>query len=81
MITLRERSSEDPACRRYNGCPSCQERWGAARMARVGVQNCLSCEGPVHPYIGRSPYDPDARAELRPGPVLEGAEGGVQSHG
>jgi hypothetical protein len=43
---------------------------GAARMAQAGVQHCPSCEGPVLAYIGRSPYDHDARAELRLWPQI-----------
>jgi hypothetical protein len=81
MNTQREHASEDPGCRRYNWCPTCQELRGAVWMAHAGLQSCPSCEGPVLAYIGRSPYDADARAELRPGPILEGAEGGVNSHG
>jgi hypothetical protein len=81
MNTPRERSLEGPGCRRYNWCPTCQELWGAAWMAQAGVQKCPSYEDPVLAYIGRSPYDQDARAELRPGPNLEGAERGVPSYG
>jgi hypothetical protein len=77
----RERSSEDPACPRYNWCPTCQELWGAAWMAQAGVPNCPRCEGPVLAYIGRSPYDHDARAELRPWPNPAGAEGGAHPIG
>jgi hypothetical protein len=50
-------------------------------MAQAGVQHCPSCESPVLAYIGRSPYDHDARAELRPWPNHEGAEGGANSDG
>ena len=80
MNTLRERSREDPGCCRYNCCPTRQELSGAAWMAQAGVQNCPSCEGPVLAYIGRPPYDHNARAELRPWPNPEGTEGGVHSH-
>jgi hypothetical protein len=79
--TLPERSSENPACRRYNWCRTCQELWGAAWMSHAGVQNCPSCEGPAHAYIGRSPYNHDPRAEFRLWRNLERAEGGVHSHG
>jgi hypothetical protein len=55
---------------------------GSAWMAQAAGQNCPSCDGPVLAHIGHSPYDHDARAELRPWPILEGAEGGgVHSHG
>ncbi len=43
--------------RRYNWCPSCDELWVVARMAASGVDRCPVCDGPVLPYIGRSPYD------------------------
>jgi hypothetical protein len=79
--TPRGRSWQDPECRRYNWCPTRQELWGAAWMAQAAGQNCPSCDGLVLAYIGRSPYDHDARAELRPWPILERAEGGVHSHG
>jgi hypothetical protein len=79
--TPRERCWEDPGWRRYSWCPPCQERWGAGWMAQPGVQDCPWGEGPVLAYIGGSSYGHDARAELRPWPILEGAQGGVHSHG
>ena len=42
---------------RYNWCPQCDELWIASRMLASGVDCCPACEGPVLPYIGRSPYD------------------------
>jgi hypothetical protein len=77
----RKRRREDPGCRRYNWCPTCQELWGAAWMAQAAVQNCLSCEAPVLAYIGRSPYDPDARAQSSPRQISQGAQEGVPPHG
>ena len=77
MNTPRERSWDDPGCRQYNWCPTCQELWGAAWIAQAGVQHCPS----VLAYIGRSAYDHGARADLRPWPNHEGAEGGANSRG
>ena len=79
--TAGERSLDGSGRRRYNWCPTCRELWGAAWMVQVGVQTCPACDGPVFAYVGRSPYDHDARTELTPWPILEGTEGGVHFHG
>jgi hypothetical protein len=50
-------TSRNRAGRRYKWCPSCDELWLAARMAAAGVDRCPACDGPVLPYVGRSPYD------------------------
>jgi hypothetical protein len=81
VIPPRERSLDDPVCRRYNWCPTRQELWGAAWMAQVGVQDCPSCDGRVLAYIGRSPYDPDARTQSSPRQISQGAQEGVPPHG
>ena len=53
---------------RYSWCPSCDELWLTARMAAAGADRCPACDGPVLPYVGRSPYDePRGGADNGPG--------------
>jgi hypothetical protein len=55
--SVREHGENDPRRRRYNWCPRCMELWVATWMARVGVEHCPLCDGPVYPSPGRSRYD------------------------
>jgi len=73
MNTAPEHSNE-PERPRYNWCPACMELWVAAWMARVGVDHCPLCDGPVHPSPGRSGYaDAARRARIQ----SAGSEGAV----
>ena len=66
MRSMAPEHGNEPERRRYNWCPACMELWVAAWMARVGVDYCPLCDGPVYPSPGRSGYaDAVRRARIQ----------------